>query len=133
MPSDAVWFATTPVAEYLFLPSAGGLAAETWDGASWLRLAVPGQPATRSGLAALSYPDPAAADAMTPHAFFRTAAGGLAETYLAGSGWVTQPLPGQPAAAARSWRPPRPAATRRCSSPVPGDTWPSRLSRPVAG
>ena len=98
VPSDAVWFATTPVTDYLFLPSAGGLAAETWDGASWLRLAVPGQPATGSGLAALSYPDPAAADAMTPHAFFRTAAGGLAETYLAGSGWVTQPLPGQPAA-----------------------------------
>ena len=98
VPSDAVWFATTPVDEYLFLPSAGGLAAETWDGASWLRLAVPGQPATGSGLAALSYPDPAAADAMTPHAYFRTANGRLAQTYLAGSGWVTQPLPGQPAA-----------------------------------
>ena len=57
---------------------------------------------------------------MTPHAYFRTAAGGLAETYLAGSGWVTQPLPGQPGGrAARSWRPPRPAATRRCSSPIP--------------
>jgi len=98
VPSDAVWFATTPVNEYLFLPSAGGLAAETWDGASWLRLAVPGQPATGSGLAALSYPDPAAADAMTPHAYYRTAAGGLAQTYLGPSGWVTQPLPGQPAA-----------------------------------
>ncbi len=98
VPSDAVWFATTPVDEYLFLPSAGGLAAETWDGASWLRLAVPGQPATGSGLAALSYPDPAAADAMTPHAYFRTTAGGLAQTYLAGSGWVSQSLPGQPAA-----------------------------------
>jgi PKD repeat protein len=98
VPSNAVWFATTPVNEYLFLPSAGGLAAETWDGANWLRLAVPGQPATGSGLAALSYPDPAAADAMTPHAYFRTGVGGLAETYLAASGWVTQPLPGQPAA-----------------------------------
>jgi PKD repeat protein len=98
VPSNSVWFATTPVNEYLFLPSPGGLAAETWDGASWLRLAVPGQPAVDGAVAALSYPDPAAADAMTPHAFFRTAAGGLAETYLAGSGWVTQPLPGQPAA-----------------------------------
>jgi PKD repeat protein len=98
VPSDAVWFATTPVNEYLFLPSAGGLAAETWDGASWLQLAVPGQPAPGSGPAALSYPDPAAADAMTPHAYFRSAAGGLAQTYLSGSGWITQPLPGQPAA-----------------------------------
>jgi hypothetical protein len=98
VPSDVVWFATTPVDEYLFLPSAGGLAAEVWDGASWLRLATAGQPAAGSGLAALSYPDPAAADAMTPHAYFRTVAGGLAQTYLAGSGWVTQPLPGQPAA-----------------------------------
>jgi PKD repeat protein len=98
VPSDAVWFASTPVTEYLFQASAGGLAAETWDGASWLRLAVPGQPATGSGLAALSYPDPAAADAMTPHAYFRTTAGGLAQTYLAGPGWITQPLPGQPAA-----------------------------------
>ncbi|HEY9243491.1 MAG TPA: PKD domain-containing protein [Streptosporangiaceae bacterium] len=98
VPSDAVWFATTPVNEYLFRPSAGGLAAETWDGASWLQLAVPGQPAAGGGLAALSYPDPAAADAMTPHAYFRTASGGLAQTYLGGSGWVSQPLPGQPAA-----------------------------------
>ena len=98
VPSDAVWFASTPVNDYLFQASAGALAAETWDGASWLRLAVPGQPASGSGLAALSYPDPAVADAMTPHAYFRTAAGGLAQTYLAGSGWVTQPLPGQPAA-----------------------------------
>jgi PKD repeat protein len=98
VPSDAVWFASTPVDEYLFLPSAGGLAAETWDGASWLQLAVPGQPDPGGPVAALSYPDPAAADAMTPHAYFRTAAGGLAQTYLTAAGWVTQPLPGQPAA-----------------------------------
>ena len=96
--SDAVWFASTPVDEYLFLPSAAGLAAETWDGASWLQLAVPGQPAPGSAVAALSYPDPAAADAMTPHAYFRTPAGGLAQTYLTATGWVTQPLPGHPAA-----------------------------------
>ena len=56
--SDAVWFASTPVDEYLFLPSAGGLAAETWDGASWLRLAVPGQPGRgqRAGRAELPGP-----------------------------------------------------------------------------
>jgi PKD repeat protein len=98
VPSDAVWFATTPVSEYLFVRSAGGLAAETWDGAGWLQAAVPGQPAASGGLAALSYPDPAAGDAMTPHVYFRSAGGGLAQTYLTGAGWVTQPLPGQPAA-----------------------------------
>lgn len=59
--------------------------------------ATPGQPAAGSGLAALSYPDPAAGDAMTPHAYFRSAGGGLAQVYLAHAGWVTQPLPGRPA------------------------------------
>jgi PKD repeat protein len=99
VPSTAVWWATTPVAEYLFVRSAGGLAAETWDGASWLQVAVPGQPSAAGGIAALSYPDPAADDAMTPHAYFRAAGGSLAQTYLGTSGWVTQDLPGQPAQA----------------------------------
>jgi PKD repeat protein len=98
VPSDVVWFATTPVDEYLFLRSGGGLTAESWDGASWLRVAVPGQPSAGGGLAALSYPDPAANDAMTPHAYFRAADGSLAQTYLAGSAWVTKSLPGTPAA-----------------------------------
>jgi PKD repeat protein len=98
VPSDAVWFATTPVDEYMFVRSAGGLAADTWDGASWLQAAVPGQPSATGGIAALGYPDPAAADAMTPHAYFRAADGSLAQTYLGASGWVTQELPGHPAA-----------------------------------
>ena len=110
VPADSVWFATTPVDEYMFVRAAGGLAAQTWDGASWLDVAVPGQPAASSphgglpspvppggGIAALSYPDPAADDAMTPHAYFRAADGSLAQTYLGASGWVTQDLPGQPA------------------------------------
>jgi PKD repeat protein len=97
VPSDAVWFATTPVDEYMFVRSAGGLAAQSWDGASWLEQAVPGQPAAVGGIAALSYPDPGVADAMTPHAYFRAADGSLAQTYLGSSGWVTQDLPGQPA------------------------------------
>lgn len=97
VPSDSVWFATTPVDEYTFVRSAGGLAAETWDGASWLQVAVPGQPSAAGGIAALSYPDPAADDAMTPHAYFRAADGSLAQTYPGASGWVTQDLPGQPA------------------------------------
>jgi len=98
VPSDAVWFASTPVDQYLFVrSSSGGLAADTWDGASWLQQAVPGQLASGSGLTALSYPDPAAADATTPHAYFLSSAGTLAETYLGSSGWVTQQLAGSPA------------------------------------
>jgi PKD repeat protein len=97
VPSTAVWWATTPVDEYLFVRSAGGLAADTWDGASWLQVAVPGQPSASGGITALSYPDPAAGDATTPHAYFRAGDGSLAQTYLGASGWVTQDLPGQPA------------------------------------
>lgn len=117
VPSAAVWWATTPVDEYVFVRSAGGLAADTWDGASWLQDAVPGRPSASSphgglqspvppgpsplaasgGITALSYPDPAVNDAMTPHAYFRAADGSLAQTYLGASGWVTQDLPGQPA------------------------------------
>src|SRR5215469_8843304 len=95
-PSDSVWFATTPVDEYMFVRSPGGLAADTWDGASWLRVAVPGQPSATGEITALSYPDPASG-AMTPHAYFRAADGSLAQTYLGASGWVTQDRPGQPA------------------------------------
>jgi len=104
VPLTAVWWATTPVDEYLFVRSAGGLAADTWDGASWLQVAVPGQPSAlpiprtaSGGITALSYPDPAAGDATTPHAYFRAGDGSLAQTYLGASGWVTQDLPGQPA------------------------------------
>ena len=96
--SDAVWFATTPTDQYMFVPSGdGGLAADEWDGSSWLQESVPGQLGAGSGLTALSFPDPAAGDAMTPHAYFRSAAGTLAQTYLGPAGWVTQQLGGQPA------------------------------------
>jgi hypothetical protein len=98
VPSNAVWYATAPVAEYLFTHSAGGLAADLWDGASWLQVPVPGQPDASGPVTALSYPDPAVSDAMTPHAYYRAADGSLAETYLGVSGWVTQELPGQPVA-----------------------------------
>ena len=97
VPSTAVWWATTPVNEYTFVRSPDGLAADIWDGASWLQDAVPGQPSASGGITALSYPDPAVNDAMTPHAYFRAADGSLAQTYLGASGWVTQDLPGQPA------------------------------------
>jgi PKD repeat protein len=97
VPFNAVWYSPLPVGKYVFLRSPSGLAAETWDGASWLRLAVPGTPDSGSGLTALSYPDQAVNDAMTPHAYY-TSGGTLAETYLGSAGWTTQTLAGQPAA-----------------------------------
>jgi PKD repeat protein len=97
-PSDSIWYNSTPVYQYTFTRSDGGLAVNSWDGGSWLQLAVPGDPAATGGIAALSYPDTANADAMTPHAYFRAADGALAETYRTVSGWVTLELPGTPAA-----------------------------------
>ena len=73
VPDNAVWYSPKPVDQYVFLPSAGRLAADTWDGASWLRAGVPGRPDRDSGLTALSYPDPDADDAMTPHAYYTSA------------------------------------------------------------
>jgi hypothetical protein len=100
IPSDAVWYLTAPTAQYLFLPTAtGGLAAETSDGitgSGWLQQAIGGQLSSGPGPTALAYPDPAVADAMTPHAYFRSSGGTLAETYLGQLGWITQPLAGQP-------------------------------------
>ena len=102
-PSDAIWYSTTPISQFLFLPTAtGGLAAESSDGIQgpgWLQQAIPGQlgggqPA--GGLTALAYPDPDVGDAMTPHAYFRSSGGTLGETYLGAAGWTTQTLAGQP-------------------------------------
>ncbi|MGH3410219.1 MAG: PKD domain-containing protein, partial [Streptosporangiaceae bacterium] len=98
VPYDGIWYDPLPVLQYVFTRSAGGLAADSWDGGSWLQLAVPGSPSATGSIAALSYPDAANADAMTPHAFYRAADGSLAETYLSSSGWVTRELPGHPAA-----------------------------------
>ncbi len=97
-PYDGIWYDPLPVLQYLFTRSAGGLAVDSWDGGSWLQLTVPGDPSATGNFAALSYPDAANVDAMTPHAYYRAADGSLAETYLSSSGWVTQDLPGQPAA-----------------------------------
>jgi hypothetical protein len=95
VPSDAVWYSTTPVGQYLFLPtSTGGLAVETSEGSGWLQQAISGSPS--GAVTALAYPDPAAGDAMTPHAYFRSPGGTLAQTYLGGAGWTTQTLAGQP-------------------------------------
>jgi len=95
-PSNAVWNTTIPVDQLLFLPTAtGGLAAESWNGASWLKKALPGRTGSGSGLTALGYPD--ASDVLEPHVFFRSAAGSLAETYRGGGAWATHTLAGRPA------------------------------------
>ena len=98
VPDDGIWYDPMPVLQYVFTRSAGGLAADSWDGGSWLQFAVPGDVAATGKIAALSYPDTANEDAMTPHAYYRAADGSLAETYQSTSGWVPQDLPGKPAA-----------------------------------
>ncbi len=98
VPADGIWYDPLPILQYAFTRSAGALAVDTWDGGSWLQLAVPGDPSATGNFATLSYPDAANADNMTAHAYYRGADGSLAETYESTSGWVTQDLPGQPAA-----------------------------------
>ncbi|MGH3171287.1 MAG: PKD domain-containing protein, partial [Trebonia sp.] len=97
-PDDGIWYDPLPVEQYTFTRSAGGLAEDAWNGGSWLQLSVPGDPSATGNITTLNYPDAANADNMTPHAFFRASDGSLAETYQATSGWVTQDLPGSPAA-----------------------------------
>jgi PKD repeat protein len=98
VPYDGIWYDPLPILQYVFTRSGGGLAVDSWDGGSWLQLSVPGDPSATGNFATLAYPDAANADAMTPHAYYRAADGSLAETYLSTSGWVTQELPGMPAA-----------------------------------
>ena len=98
-PYDGIYYDPLPILQYTFTrTSSGGLAVNSWDGGAWLQLAVPGSPSATGTITALSYPDAANADAMTPHAYYRAAGGALAQTYQTTSGWVTQNLPGQPAA-----------------------------------
>jgi hypothetical protein len=98
VPDDGIWYDPLPVMQYTFTRSAGGLAVDSWDGGGWLQDTVPGAVAATGTITALSYPDTANADAMTPHAYYRASDGSLAETYQSTSGWVTQELPGKPAA-----------------------------------
>jgi PKD repeat protein len=97
VPDNSVWYSPKPVDQYVFLPSGGRLAARTWDGAAWRRTALSGRPDRGGGLTALSYPDPDAGYAMTPHAYYPSG-GTLAETYLARTGWTSRRLAGRPAA-----------------------------------
>lgn len=108
-PDDAIWYDPLPIAQYTFTRSSGsgsgsssgtgsgssgGLAVDYWDGGSWIQWSVPGDPDSAGPITALTYPDSANADVNTPHAYYRTTNGSLAQTYQATSGWVTQDLPG---------------------------------------
>ncbi|HEU5420611.1 MAG TPA: PKD domain-containing protein, partial [Streptosporangiaceae bacterium] len=97
-PNTAVWYSARLVDQYLFLPAAGGLAAESSDGESWLRYALPGRPDAGSGLTALNYAD--GTGIVQPHVFYRAAGGGLGETSGRLGSWTAQALPGDPASGA---------------------------------
>ena len=97
VPDNSVWYSPRPIRQYVFLPSAGRLAAGTWDGTNWRGTALPGRPDRGGGLTALSYPGRDAGYAMTPHAYY-SSGGTLTETYLARTGWTARRLAGRPAA-----------------------------------
>jgi hypothetical protein len=99
VPNDSVWYTTEPVMQYEFAPgAAGSLAVDSWDGASWLQQTEPGQLASGSGLTGLTYSDSDAGYTTVPHAYYRTSAGTLGETYIGVNGWTSATLPGTPAA-----------------------------------
>nr|WP_240978368.1 PKD domain-containing protein [Planctomonas sp. JC2975] len=102
VPSTETWYSSYPVSYYRFVRASGSgsLAADVWDGASWLQLAAAGTPAPSGAIAALAYIDPEVNSATTPHAYFRASDGSLAESYLGSSGWVSNDLPGTPATGA---------------------------------
>jgi hypothetical protein len=97
VPSTETWYSSYPVSYYRFVRSGSGLAADVWDGASWLQVQAAGAPASSGAIAALAYIDPEVNSATTPHAYYRAKDGSLAETYLGTDGWVSKTLPGTPA------------------------------------
>jgi hypothetical protein len=99
-PNTAVWYSTQLVDQAFFTASSSGaLGQDSWDGASWLDTAIPGQASSGGSPAVVNYPD--ANGNLEPHVFFRSAGGTLAESSEADSGaWTTQTLVGQPAAGA---------------------------------
>lgn len=96
VPSTAVWYSSYPASYYRFIRSPSGLAADVWDGASWLEIPTAGSPAATGAIATVAYPDSAENSATTPHAYFRAVDGSLAQTFLHGGSWTTQTLPGTP-------------------------------------
>ncbi|MBO0821872.1 MAG: PKD domain-containing protein, partial [Nocardiopsaceae bacterium] len=99
-PTDGIWYDPLPVEQYTFTRSGSGLAADEWNGGGWLREPVPGDPSATGNITTLAYPDPGNADVTTPHAFYRASGGALAQTFQTASGWVSEHLPGSPAAGA---------------------------------
>jgi len=97
-PSTEVWYSSYPVSQYRFVRAGGSLAADVWDGASWLQVEAAGTPSATGSITALSYQDADADSAMIPHAYYRDADGSLAETSLISGTWTTATLPGHPAA-----------------------------------
>ena len=98
VPSTTTWYSSYPVSYYRFVRASGALAADVWDGASWLEVPAAGQPSDTGSIASLAYPDERTNSATTPHAYFRSQNGSLAQTYLDGSTWKSENLPGTPAA-----------------------------------
>jgi hypothetical protein len=95
-PSDALYYADTPVEQRLFVPrTTGGIAEESYDGSTWLDQDLPGDVAPSSPVAALSYKD--AADVLEPHVFARSERGTLLELVRGPGSWSARTLPGLPA------------------------------------
>ncbi|GAB3396469.1 hypothetical protein GCM10027568_30600 [Humibacter soli] len=97
VPSTDTWYSSYPLSYYRFVRASSGLAADVWDGASWLQLQTAGTPSSTGAIASLAYSDPEVNSATTPHAYYRAQDGSLAETYLGSNGWVSATLPGTPA------------------------------------
>jgi PKD repeat protein len=124
--SDALYYAYTPVAQSLFVdrPS-GGLAEESWDGASWLDENLPGDVAAGSPVATLQYKN--SGDVLEPHVFARSAAGRLIEATPAGGTWSAVTLPGSVAPASAI------AATTIAPGPASEPAYPAVFSYDAAG
>jgi PKD domain/CHAP domain len=124
--SDALYYAYTPVAQTLFVDRAsGGLAEESWDGASWLDENRPGSVAVGSPVAALQYKD--SGGVLEPHVFARSAAGSLIEVAPAGGAWSAVTLPGSVAPASAI------AATTIAPGPASEPAYPAVFTYDPAG
>ncbi len=125
-PSDALYYAYTPVAQSLFVdrPS-GGLAEESWDGASWLDENLPGDVAAGSPVATLQYKN--SLGVLEPHVFARSTVGRLIEATAAGGAWSTVTFSGSVAPASAI------VATTIAPSSTSEPAYPAVFSHDAAG
>jgi hypothetical protein len=129
-PSDALYYAWTPVAQSLFLTgSTGGLAEDNWDGAGWLRQSLPGDVAAGSPVVSLLYKG--SGDVYDPRVFARSTAGALIEVSDASGAWTARTLPAAPAGASPIVATTVAAAPPRSSSGTP--SYPAVFSYDRAG